>query len=583
MFQQNRNKPLHPKNDKLMESRKLLECVPNFSEGRNMEIIHHITAEIKAVKDVDLLDTDSGKDTNRTVVTFVGPPDEVVTAAFRAVKKASQLIDMRQHIGEHPRFGATDVCPLVPVSGLTMDDAVEYARLLARRIGNELQIPVYCYEYAAFKEERKNLANSRAVEYEGLKEKLSDPQWKPDFGPDAFNARSGATAVGARDFLVAYNINLNTTSIRKANAVAFDIREKGRIKTDRLKPGSQPLSDEDSNPVRIPGSLKAVKGMGWYLEEFGMAQVSLNLTNLNITPVHKAFEEACKKAESRGLRVTGSELVGLIPLEAMLDAGRYFLKKQKKSAGAPEKELIKIAIRSLGLNDLYPFSPENKIIEYKLARKKFNKWGNTTLFDFLDKTASDSVKPGGGPVTAYLGALGAALGTMVANVSANNNEGEDQREALSNWAEKGIALQTELTRLMDEDGEAYQQIIRAQKMPQQTADEKEKRKMAIREAFKNATRVPYKIMKTAYKSIEVISATVDRGIPNALPDAGVGAFAAVAAVKGAFLNIQSNTRIIDDQSFVKDMLTKGNALRKRTEAIEQNIIEIIKNRRSELQ
>ena len=346
-----------------MESRKLLECVPNFSEGRNMEIIHHITGEIKAVKGVDLLDIDAGRDANRTVVTFIGPPDEVVTAAFRAVKKASQLIDMRQHMGEHPRFGATDVCPLVPVSGLTMDDAVEYARVLARRIGEELQIPVYCYEYAALKNERKNLANSRSVEYEGLKEKLSDPQWKPDFGPDIFNARSGATAVGARDFLVAYNINLNTTSIRKANAVAFDIREKGRVKKNSEKPGNQPLRDENGNPLRIPGSLKAVKGMGWYLKEYGIAQVSLNLTNIHVTPVHKAFEEACRKAEARGLRVTGSELVGLIPLEALLEAGRYFLKKQKKSTGLPEKELIKIAIRSLGLNDLYPFSPENKIIE----------------------------------------------------------------------------------------------------------------------------------------------------------------------------------------------------------------------------
>ncbi|MFW6101843.1 MAG: glutamate formimidoyltransferase, partial [Bacteroidota bacterium] len=505
-----------------MEEKKLLECVPNFSEGNNMEIMRQITNEIEAIEGVDLLDVDPGKATNRTVVTFIGTPDEVVEAAFNAVKKASELIDMRRHSGEHPRLGATDVCPLVPVSGLKMDDAVEYARNLAQRIGEELKIPVYCYEYAAYEEKRKNLANCRSGEYEGLKEKLADTEWKPDFGPAEFNARSGATAVGARDFLVAYNINLNTTSTRRANAVAFDIREKGRVKREGGKITGKPVLDQNGEKVWIPGSLKAVKGIGWYIKEYGIAQISLNLTNISVTSVHEAFDEACRRAQLRGLRVTGSELVGLIPLKAMLEAGRYFLGKQKRSAGVPEKELIKIAIRSLGLNDLYEFKPEEKIIEYKLQDQSRKKLADMTVSDFSDETASESVAPGGGSVSACMGSLGAALGTMVANISSHKRGWDDRWEEFSGWAEKGIALQSELTNLIDEDTEAFNKIIDALKLPKKTDKEKERRSRAIQEATKNAIRVPYRIMEAAYNALEVIEAMVEQGNPNSVTDAGVG-------------------------------------------------------------
>ncbi|MFW6364766.1 MAG: glutamate formimidoyltransferase [Bacteroidota bacterium] len=561
-----------------MEEARLLECVPNFSEGNDMSIINQITDEIKAVENVSLLDVDPGQATNRTVVTFVGSPDAVVEAAFNAVKKASELIDMSKHKGAHPRFGATDVCPLVPVSGISMEETVEYARKLGERIGNELKIPIYCYEYAAFEDKRKNLANCRSGEYEGLKDKLTDPEWKPDFGPAEFNAKSGATAVGARDFLVAYNINLNTTSTRRANSVAFDIREKGRVKREGGKLTGKPVLDENGNKVWEPGALKCVKGIGWYIEEYGIAQVSVNLTNISVTPVHVAFDEACKSAEKRGLRVTGSELVGLIPLKAMLDAGKYFLRKQRRSTGIPEKELIKIAVKSLGLDDLYEFKPEDKIIEYKLQDKSEKKLAEMTVSDFSDETASESPAPGGGSVSAYMGSLGAALGTMVANLSSHKRAWDDRWEEFSNWAEKGIALQAELTKLVDEDTEAFNKIMDAFRLPKQTDEEKKERQNAIQDATRNAILVPYRVMETAYKSLEVIKAMVEKGNPNSVTDAGVGALAVRSAVKGAFMNVKINSNDLDDKAFVDDIIEKGKEIERKTEEQEKEIIKLVEEK-----
>lgn len=561
-----------------MEEARLLECVPNFSEGNDMSIINQITDEIEAVENVSLLDVDPGQATNRTVVTFVGSPDAVVEAAFKAVKKASELIDMSKHKGAHPRFGATDVCPLVPVSGISMEETVEYARKLGERIGDELKIPVYCYEYAAFEEKRKNLANCRSGEYEGLKDKLTNPEWKPDFGPAEFNAKSGATAVGARDFLVAYNINLNTTSTRRANSVAFDIREKGRVKREGGKLTGKPVLDENGNKVWEPGALKCVKGIGWYIEEYGIAQVSVNLTNISVTPVHVAFDEACKSAEKRGLRVTGSELVGLIPLKAMLDAGKYFLRKQRRSTGVPEKELIKIAVKSLGLDDLYEFKPEDKIIEYKLEDKSKQKLADMSVRDFSDETASESPAPGGGSVSAYMASLGAALGTMVANLSSHKRAWDDRWEEFSNWAEKGIALQAELTRLVDEDTEAFNKIMDAFKLPKQTDEEKKERQKAIQDATKNAILVPFKVMETAYKSLEVIKAMVEKGNPNSVTDAGVGALAVRSAVKGAFMNVRINANDLDDKEFVDDIVKKGREIERKAEEEEKKIIKMVEEK-----
>ena len=469
-----------------------------------MSIIKQITNEIEAIEGVRLLDVDPGKATNRTVVTFVGTPDEVIEAAFCAVKKASELIDMQKHKGAHPRFGATDVCPLVPVANISMEETVEYARKLAKRIGEELKIPVYCYESAALEDKRRNLATVRAGEYEGLKEKLSRPEWKPDFGPAGFNARAGATAVGARDFLVAYNINLNTTSTRRANAIAFDIREKGRPMREGDPITGKIVKDEKGNQVMIPGSLKAVKGIGWFIEEYGIAQVSVNLTNISITPVHVAFDEACKKAEERGVRVTGSELVGLIPLKAMLDAGRYFLRKQQRSTGVSDKELVKIAIKSLGLNDLYPFKPEDKIIEYVLEEKIKRKLVDMSIREFMEETASESPAPGGGSISACMGSLGVALGTMVANLSSHKRGWDERWEEFSEWAEKGKNYQEELLRLVDEDTNAFNRIMDAFSLPKKTEEEVTARKQAIQEATKNAILVPFRVMETAMKAMEVV-------------------------------------------------------------------------------
>jgi glutamate formiminotransferase/formiminotetrahydrofolate cyclodeaminase len=558
--------------------KQILECVPNFSEGNNINIIKQITAEIESVEGIKLLNVDPGKTTNRTVVTFVGSPPEVIEAAFLAVTKASELIDMSKHKGEHPRFGATDVCPLVPVAGITMEETVEYARKLAKRIGEQLNIPVYCYENAAFKEKRRNLASCRSGEYEGLKEKLKNSEWKPDFGPSEFNKRSGATAVGARDFLVAYNINLNTTSARRANAIAFDVRERGRVKREGNPLTGKIMKDENGNQVLIPGSLKCVKGIGWYIEEFGIAQISLNLTNISVTPIHIAFDEVCKKAEARGVRVTGSEIVGMVPLKAMLDAGKYFLKKQNRSVGVSDKELLKIAIKSLGLNDLYKFKPEEKIIEFLLESGNNNKLVSKSLSDFADKTASESPAPGGGSISAYMGALGAALGTMVANLSSHKRGWDKRWEEFSDWAEKGKELQGELIRLVDEDTNAFNSLLASFKLPSKVDKEKKEKQKAVEQATKNAILIPFKVMETSYKAFELLKAMVETGNPNSVSDAGVGAIAIRGAIMGAYLNVKINSGDLKDKNFKKDILAKCEILVEKTKEKEQEILAIVNNK-----
>jgi len=555
--------------------KKLIECVPNFSEGRDENIIKQITDEIEAVEGVTLLDVDPGQATNRTVVTYVGTPDEVLEAAFRAVKKASEVIDMSKHKGEHPRFGATDVCPLVPVSNITMEETVEYAHKLAKRIGEELNIPIYCYEYAASEEKRRNLASCRSGEYEGLPEKLADPAWKPDYGPAEFNTKSGATAVGARDFLVAYNVNLNTTSTRRANAIAFDVRERGRAKRDGDPLTGKIVKDENGKTVMIPGSLKCVKGIGWYIEEYGVAQISMNLTNISVTPVHIAYDEVFKKAVERGIRVTGSELVGLIPLKAMLDAGKYFLRKQQRSLGLPDKELIKIAVKSMGLDELYPFKPEEKIIEYAIEKKSTKKLVDMTVTDFADETSSESVAPGGGSISACMGALGVALGTMVANISSHKRGWDERWEEFSDWAEKGRKYQDELIKLIDEDTMAFNRIMDAYGLPKKTDQEKKERNKAIQDATKYAIEIPFRVMESAYGSMEVIKAMAETGNPNSVSDAGVGALAARSAVKGAFLNVKINSPDIEDKKFVEDIMKRGSEIEEKAQNMETNILEIV--------
>jgi glutamate formiminotransferase/formiminotetrahydrofolate cyclodeaminase len=560
--------------------KKLIECVPNFSEGRDMAVIKQITDEIEKTEGVKLLDVDPGAATNRTVVTFVGTPEEVVEAAFQAVKKAAEVIDMRHHKGEHPRFGATDVCPLVPVSNITMEETVEYARMLAKRIGEELEIPVYCYENAAFTEERKNLANCRSGEYEGLAEKLADNHWKPDFGPAVFNehvALTGATAVGARDFLVAFNVNLNTTSTRRANAIAFDVRERGRVKREGNPITGKIVKDENGNPVMIPGSLKAVKAIGWYIEEYGIAQISMNLTNISITPVHVAFDEVCKKAEARGIRVTGSELVGLIPLEAMLEAGRYFLRKQKRSVGVDRDELLKIAIKSMGLDDLKPFNPKERIIEFLLEEPE-KKLADMSLTGFANETASESPAPGGGSISAYVGALGVSLGTMVANLSAHKRGWDDRWEEFSDWAEKGQQYKEELLRLVDEDTRAFNKIMEAFGLPKKTDEEKKIRRQAIEAASKHAMEIPFKVMETAYNSIAVMRAMAENGNPNSVSDAGVGALCAVTAVEGAYLNVKINAMGITDKQFTGDMLRRADEIAQKARSCREMIMETVEQK-----
>ncbi|HSV75954.1 MAG TPA: glutamate formimidoyltransferase [Bacteroidales bacterium] len=558
--------------------KKLIECVPNFSEGRDMSVIQRITREIEAVEGVKLLDVDPGKATNRTVVTFVGTPDEVVEAAFRAVKKASEVIDMSKHKGEHPRMGATDVCPLVPVANISMEEVAEYARKLAERIGNELQIPVYCYENAAFKPERRNLANCRSGEYEGLPEKLNHPDWKPDFGPAKFNARTGATAVGARDFLVAYNVNLNTTSTRRANAIAFDIREKGRVMREGNPVTGKIVKDKNGDPVHIPGSLKAVKAIGWFIEEFGIAQISINLTNISITPVHVAFEEVCKKAAERGLRVTGSELVGLVPKKALIDAGKYFLAKQQRSLGVSEQEIIKIAVKSLGLDELRPFNPKEKIIDYLIEDNSSKRLVNMDLQAFADETSSESPAPGGGSVSAYVGALGVSLATMVANLSSHKRGWDDRWEEFSLWAEKGQAAKDTLIRLVDEDTLAFNRIMDAFGMPKNTEEEKNARHQAIQAATRYAIEVPFMVMQASLDAMEVIEAMVNLGNPASVTDAGVGALCARTAVIGAYLNVKVNSNDLEDKAFVKSKLQTASEMVMAARAKEEGILKLVEEK-----
>ena len=544
-----------------MEKR-VIECVPNFSEGRDMGIIKQITDAIESVEGVRLLDVDPGRDTNRTVVTFVGEPEAVVKAAFLGVKMASELIDMSKHHGEHPRMGATDVCPLVPVSGITMEETVVYARNLAKRIGEELSIAVYCYENAAFEEKRRNLANCRAGEYEGLRKKLSDPGWKPDFGPAVFNEKSGATAVGARDFLVAFNVNLNTTSTRRANAIAFDVREKGRM-----------VKNSNGEIENVPGTLKCVKAIGWYIKEYGIAQISMNLTNISVTPVHIAFDEVCMKAEARGIRVTGSELVGLIPLKSMLDAGRYFLENQQRSAGVPDEELIKIAVRSMGLSDISKFNPREKIIEYVISgNEDEGKLRSMTLTGFMNEAASESVAPGGGSVSAYIGSLGIALGTMVANISGHKRGWDHRWKECSEWAEKGKEIQNRLLRFVDEDTEAFNRILGAFGLPKKTDEEIKARTAAITEATKYAMLVPFRVMETALPGFALIREMVEKGNPNSVTDAAVGALALRSCIRGAYLNVRINSVGLDDKEFVNDLISRGKVIEDQAISEEESIL-----------
>jgi glutamate formiminotransferase/formiminotetrahydrofolate cyclodeaminase len=556
----------------------LIECVPNFSEGLDLSIIQQITNEIESVEGVRLLNVDPGKATNRTVVTFVGNPKAVIDAAFLAIKKAGELIDMSKHKGEHPRMGATDVCPLIPIANISMEETATWAQKLGERVGNELQLPIYLYEAAQPKKERNNLSVIRAGEYEGFFKKIKLPEWKPDFGPSEFDAKRGATVIGARDFLVAYNVNLNTTSTRRANSIAFDVREAGRVKREGDSINGKVVNDANGNPVSIPGSLKSVKAIGWFIEEYGVAQISMNLTNINITPLHIAFDEVCKKATERGIRVTGSELVGLVPLKSLLDAGKYFLQKQQRSIGVSEKELIKIAIKTMGLDELGPFKPEERIIEYLLKDKADSKLVNMTLTDFADETASESPAPGGGSISAYVGSLGISLATMVANLSSHKKGWDERWEEFSVWAEKGQKIKDELTKLVDLDTAAFNKIMSAFGLPKGTDEEKTARKQAIQDATKYAIEVPFKVMQLSYDSLSIIKAMAEIGNPNSVSDAGVGALCARSAVMGAFMNVRINASGYDDKAFVNDIIAKGKDLENKTIALEAEILKIVNDK-----
>ncbi len=553
----------------------LIECVPNFSEGRNSAIIAQITAEIEQVEGVRLLNVDPGKATNRTVVTFVGRPEAVVEAAFRAIKKAGEVIDMRNHQGEHPRMGATDVCPFIPISGISMEETARYAQLLAKRVGEELAIPVYLYEAAQANKNRSNLSVIRNGEYEGFFKKIKEPEWQPDFGPAEFDAVRGATVIGARDFLVAYNINLNTTSTRRANAIAFDVREAGRVMREGDTLTGKIILDEKGQPKSIPGSLKSVKAIGWYIEEYGIAQISMNLTNILVTPVHVAFDEVCRKAEARGIRVTGSELVGLVPLNALLEAGRYFLRKQKRSVGVSEKELIKIAVKSLGLDELGPFKPEERIIEYLLKNPADSKLISMRLDAFADETASESPAPGGGSISAYLGSLGAALGGMVANLSSHKKGWDDRWEEFSHHAEQAQQLKDKLLRYVDADTAAFNRIMDAFSLPKGNDAEKVARKKAIQDATQHAIEVPLEVMKTAAAVLPILKEMAVNGNPNSVSDAGVGALCASAAVSGAFMNVRINAAGFDDKSYVEKVIAEGKAIEQNAKQLESEIVKVV--------
>lgn len=561
-----------------MTMQQLIECVPNFSEGIDLSIITQITNEIEKIEGVRLLNVDPGKATNRTVVTFVGTPQAVIDAAFVAIKIAGELIDMSKHKGEHPRMGATDVCPLIPIANISMEETAEWAVKLAKRVGEELSIPAYLYEAAQPNTNRNNLSVIRAGEYEGFFKKIKLPEWKPDFGPAEYDAKRGATVIGARDFLVAYNVNLNTTSTRRANSIAFDVREAGRVKREGNSINGKIVADENGNPVNIPGSLKSVKAIGWFIEEYGVAQISMNLTNINITPLHIAFDEVCKKATERGIRVTGSELVGLVPLKSLIDAGKYFLLKQERSVGVSEKELIKIAIKTMGLDELSPFNPEERIIEYLLKNKSDSKLVNMTLTDFADETASESPAPGGGSISAYIGALGVSLATMVANLSSHKKGWDDQWETFSQWAEKGQYYKDELTKLVDADTAAFNKIMTVFGLPKGTDEEKANRKLAIQDATKFAIEIPLKVMQLSFDSMTLIKAMADIGNPNSVSDAGVGALCARSAVMGAFMNVRINASGYDDKTFVTEILAKGKDIETKTIALETEILKIVNDK-----
>tara|TARA_R110001592_G_scaffold57767_4_gene175623 strand:- start:12980 stop:14662 length:1683 start_codon:yes stop_codon:yes gene_type:complete len=555
-------------------NKQLIECVPNISEGRDLNKINTIANVVKEVEGVKLLDIDTGKTTNRTVITFVGEPKNVIEAAFRLIKKASELIDMSKHSGEHPRFGATDVCPLVPIANISMKETAEFAHQLGKRVGDELGISGYFYENAATSEERKNLATVRAGEYEGLKEKLNSANWKPDFGPSEFSKQiisSGVTAISARDFLIAYNINLNSTSTRRANAIAFDIRENGRAK---LVNGKKVL-DKNGEAERIPGKLKAVKGIGWFIEEYGIAQISYNLTNISITSMHEAFYETDLAATKRGLRVTGSELVGLVPLQAMLDCADFYLKKQQRSIGISESEKIKIAVKSLGLDDLKPFNPQERIIEYVMNADADKKLIDFTVKDFAEETASESMAPGGGSIAAYVGTLGVSLGTMVANLSAHKTGWDEKWEYFSKWAEKGQKYKNELLFLVDEDTNAFNKIIDGFRMSKSTDEEIALRKQTIEDATKYATEIPFKVMQTACNSMEVMLEMANNGLQNSLSDAGVGALCARTAVIGAYFNVRINAKDIKDRVFADKILSDAKNIYEKAIALEQEMMAIV--------
>ncbi len=557
---------------------KLIECVPNFSEGRDPETIRRITDAIARVDGVQLLDVDPGKATNRTVVTFVGAPEAVVEAAFCGIREAAQLIDMRSHTGEHPRMGATDVCPLVPVSGISMEETVQWAKRLAKRVGEELDIPVYLYEEAASRTERKNLAVIRTGEYEGLPEKLADPAWAPDYGPARFNPRSGATVIGARDFLVAYNVNLNTTSVRRANSVAFDVREQGRVLRDGDPVTGPVRTDETGEPLRQPGACKAVKAIGWYIEEYGIAQVSMNLTDINLTPLHAAFEACCRSAEERGMRVTGSELVGMVPLRVLLDAGRHFLRKQRRSAGVSEEELLRIAVKSLGLDDLAPFDPQQKVIEYKLRQAGTDPLLAMSVKQFADATGAESPAPGGGSVSAYVAALGASLALMVANLSSHKRGWDERWEFFSDWAERARGIQSQLLALVDEDTRAFNAIMEAFQLPKTTPAEKSARSEAIQAATRHAIEVPLRTMELALAAFEPVKAMVETGNPNSVTDAGVGALCARAAVHGAGMNVLVNVAGLKDAGFAAEAVRKAEQWMLQADSLEQEIVALVKKK-----
>lgn len=559
--------------------KKIVECVPNFSEGRDRKVIDAITAEIEKGGEVKLLDVDPGEATNRTVVTFVGEPEAVVEAALRGMKKAAELIDMSKHHGAHPRMGATDVCPIIPVSGVTLEECAEIARNLAKRASEELNIPCYCYEAAAFTPERKNLAVCREGEYEGLADRMGKPEKGPDFGNRPFDegvAKTGCTAVGARDFLIAVNFNLNTTSTRRANAIAFDVREKGRPMREGGKPNGKPMKDENGETIMIPGTLKSTKAIGWFIDEYGIAQVSMNITDMGVTPLHKAFDEVCRAAAARGIRVTGTEIVGLVPKRALIDAGKHYLKMQQRSLGLPEDEIIRIAVKSMGLDELKPFAAEEKVIEYMLeAGNETKRLVDMTCKEFADETSSESPAPGGGSISAYMGALAAALGSMVANLSAHKAGWDDRWEEFSDVAVKGRELQDQLIHLVDEDTEAFNRIMAVFAMPKKTPEEKAARSIAMEEATLYATQVPLKTMKVSFETFGVLEAMAEKGNPASVSDAGVGALAARAAVLGAWLNVRINAAGLKDREMAEKILAEALVIVDKAKEAEERIIAIV--------